>query len=86
MGGPGIPTHRQIAATAFEVLGKPPKITFVPDWIRKAVMKGARSLTRPQTHGPIEFMMTGMAMDMVAPRYGSRALRQYFIESRERSA
>jgi hypothetical protein len=37
-----------------------------------------RSLSGSKFYGPIEFFMTVMAMDMVAPEYGRHTLREYF--------
>ena len=83
MGGPEILTQNEIAATAFEVLGKKPKITHIPDWIRAVVLKLAGWLTSSQTYGPLEFFLTVMAMEMVAPEYGSHTLRSHFERLRE---
>jgi len=78
VGGPETFTHNEIAALAFEALGKKPKVTYIPDWIRVAILKLVRNLTRSQTYGPIEFFLTVMAIDMVAPEYGKCSLTDYF--------
>jgi uncharacterized protein YbjT (DUF2867 family) len=78
VGGPETLTHNEIAAIAFEVLGKKPKVTYIPDWVRVAILKLVRNLTRSQTYGPIEFFLTAMAIDMFAPEYGECTIKDYF--------
>jgi hypothetical protein len=67
-----------MASMAFEVLGDKPKITYIPDWIRVAILKLVKLITISRIYGPVEFFMTVMAMDMVAPEYGSHTLKEYF--------
>jgi len=78
VGGPETLTHNEIAALAFEVLGDKPKITHIPNWVRIAILKMVRLFSGSKVYGPIEFFMTVMAMDMVAPEYGKHTLREYF--------
>lgn len=77
-GGPEILTHNKIAAIAFEALGTKPEITHIPNWIRVAILKMVRLFSGSKIYGPIEFFMTVMAMNMVAPKYGSHTLREFF--------
>jgi hypothetical protein len=37
-----------------------------------------RLFSSSKVYGPIEFFMTVMAMDMVAPEYGRHTLGEYF--------
>lgn len=78
IGGPETLTHNEIAAVAFEVLGIKPKITHIPNWVRVTILKMVRLFLGSKVYGPIEFFMTVMAMDMVAPEYGRHTLREYF--------
>ena len=78
VGGPETLTHNEIATLAFEVLGIKPKITHIPNWVRIAILKLVKLFTGSKIYGPIEFFMTVMAMDMVAPEYGKHTLREYF--------
>ncbi|MDX2434510.1 MAG: SDR family oxidoreductase [Desulfobacterales bacterium] len=78
VGGPETLTHNEIAATVFEVLGIKPKIIHIPNWVRVAILKMVRLFSGSNVYGPIEFFMTVMAMDMVAPEYGRHTLREYF--------
>jgi uncharacterized protein YbjT (DUF2867 family) len=83
IGGPEILTHNEIAGTAFAVLGKKPKITHIPECMRIAMLKLTRTFTGSQTYGPIEFFLTVMAIDMVAPPYGKHTLKAYFTHLKQ---
>ena len=83
IGGPEILTQNEIALKAFETLGKNPKITYIPLWIGNATMSLARIFTPVKTYGPLEFFMTVLAMDMVAPAYGQHTIDEYFKEINE---
>ena len=69
---------QEIASIAFDVLGNKPNITHIPDWARVAILKLVRLLTGSEVYGPVEFFMTVMAMDMLAPEYGKHTLKEYF--------
>ncbi|WP_163341161.1 SDR family oxidoreductase [Desulfopila sp. IMCC35008] len=78
IGGPETLTQNDIALLAFDILGTKPRITHIPDWVRVIVLKMVRALTGSKVYGPVEFFMTVMAMDMLAPEYGKHTLREYF--------
>jgi len=78
VGGPETLTHNEIAMAAFDVLGIEPKIVHIPDWARTAILKLVRTLTGSKTYGPIEFFLTVMAIDMIAPEHGNHTLKKYF--------
>jgi len=78
VGGPETLTQKEIAESAFDVLGIPPKITYIPEWVRVVVLKLVRLFTGSKVYGPIEFFMTVMAINMVAPEYGRHTLKNYF--------
>jgi uncharacterized protein YbjT (DUF2867 family) len=80
VGGPQIFTYNQIAELAFSVAGKKIKITHIPDWIRKALLGMLRTFTSSKFYGPVEFFMTVLSMDLVAPKYGNHTLKKYFEE------
>ena len=79
IGGPEVLSQNEIASQAFEALGKVKKITYIPPWLKSLVLKLIRAVTSVKTYGPIEFFMTVLDMDMVAPTYGEKTLKQYFI-------
>jgi uncharacterized protein YbjT (DUF2867 family) len=78
IGGPETLTHQEIARSAFDVLGSKPKITYIPEWMRASILKLLKMFTGSKTYGPVEFFMTVMAIDMVAPEYGTYTLKEHF--------
>ncbi len=78
VGGPEILTHNEIAQMVFDILGKKPKVRYLPNLIRKFAIWGIRTFTSVKTYGPVEFFMTVLAMDMIAPKYGKHTLRKHF--------
>lgn len=78
VGGPDVLTHNQIAEIAFSASGNKKKISHIPDWVKKLVLFMLRTFSNSKIYGPIEFFMTVLSMDMVAPQYGSRHLKIYF--------
>ncbi len=80
IGGPETLTHNEMAAIAFDTLGKNPKITHIPEWVRMTILKLIKLITGSKFYGPVEFFMTVMAMDMIAPEYGQHTLKAYFEE------
>ena len=80
VGGPEILTQNEIARIAFDVLNKKPKITHIPEWLRKLSLFLIRTLTPEKTYGPLEFFMTVLATDMIAPTFGKHHLQDFFME------
>ncbi len=79
VGGPEVLTLNEIAHLAFSALNKKPKITYIPDWIRLAILKLAKTFTSSKTYGPIEFFLTFMGLEnMTAPKHGQHTLEEYF--------
>jgi len=81
VGGPDIFTHNEILALAFESVGKPVKITRIPILLRNVMLATLRVFTSVKTYGPLEFFMTVLAMDLVAPTYGKHHLKDFFLEN-----
>ncbi len=75
IGGPQIFSHEEIAELAFYVLGKKRKITYIPEFFRKIILKLLPIFSDPKTYGPIEFFLSAMGIDMIAPKFG-----QYYLE------
>ncbi len=80
VGGPDVLTHNEILALAFAARGKPVRITRIPLWIRDMILVGLRLTTSVKTYGPLEFFMTVLTMDMVAPCAGTHHLSDFFAE------
>lgn len=86
VGGPETLTQNEIAAMAFEAVGIKPKITHIPNWVRVAILKIVKTFTGSKFYGPIEFFLTVMAIDMLAPEYGNHTLKEYYINLRGKNA
>jgi len=78
IGGPETLTQNEIAGLAFDILGEKPKVAYIPHWVRVAFLTMVKLFTGSKVYGPIEFFMTVMAMDMVAPETGSNTLKEHF--------
>ena len=86
IGGPETLTQNEIASMAFDILGNKPKTTHIPDWVRVAILKVVRLFTGSKVYGPVEFFLTVMAMDMLAPEYGKHTLKEYFTNLNKANA
>ncbi len=78
VGGPELFTQNEIARIAFQSLGRKEKIVHIPIWIRDISLKLVRLFTGQKTYGPIEFFMTVMTHDMIAPQVGHQYLSGFF--------
>lgn len=86
IGGPDVLTQNEMAVIAFEVLGKETKITCLPDWLRIAIRKILRTFTGSKFYGPIEFFLTVMAIDLIAPQYGKKYCESVLCRVERRGA
>jgi uncharacterized protein YbjT (DUF2867 family) len=78
-GGPDVLTQRQVAELAFDVLGKPVKVTVVPLWLARGLARVIGVLNR-QFGDLAEFIVTAGEVDAVGPARGKTTLRSYFEE------
>lgn len=83
VGGPETLTYNEIAIIAFEAAGMKPKISRIPDWIRRTILKLIKVFTNSKFYGPIEFFLTVTAIDMIAPEYGTHRLKDHFAMLRQ---
>jgi len=81
VGGPDILSHNQIAEMALQASGKKIKIVHLPDFLRKASIGFVRTFFPQKTYGPVEFFLTAMGFDMVAPKFGKHKLIDFFYDS-----
>lgn len=77
VGGPEILTHREIAELALRTLGKPRRITSVPLWLGRSMVRVVRLFNHHQGE-LMAFLTTAMSVDSVAPTTGHRTLRDHF--------
>ena len=82
VGGPEIFSHNDIFDVAFKVYGKKPKISHFPIWMKNLMLGIVRLFTSVKIYGPIEFFMSVLSTDMVAPKYGKLKLKDFFEENR----
>jgi uncharacterized protein YbjT (DUF2867 family) len=80
VGGPDILSHNEILNIAFNALYKNVKISRIPLWLKNLLLFLFRTFTSVKTYGGLEFFMTVLAEDMVAPPYGKKHLAQFFKE------
>lgn len=77
VGGPDVMTQDEIARAAFDALGTAPRITHLPDALRRVALAVLPLLPRRMS-GPARFFLTALGMEMVAPRFGTRRLGDHF--------
>ncbi len=78
VGGPDVFTQNEIAALALQAWKKKNRIIHLPDSIRKFTIWTLRTFTSSKTYGPVEFFLTAMAFDNIAPKYGKHKLGDFF--------
>ena len=78
IGGPDVLTQNEIGILALKSWSKKIKIVHLPDWIRKLTIWIFRVFTSSKTYGPIEFFLTALANDAIAPPYGQHKLEAFF--------
>ena len=79
VGGPETLTWREVAALAFEVQGKPVRISTVPPWILSAVIYLTRLFSR-HAAGLLAFFTTMGTRDAVGPPTGTHTLETHYRE------
>jgi len=80
LGGPEVYTFNDIARLAFSVLGKKEKMAHIPDRMCRGILGLLRTFSSSKVYGPLEFLMTVLTHEMVAPKYGNHSLKEYFEE------
>jgi len=78
-GGPDVLTQREVAELAFDVVGKPVKVTVIPLWLAYGLARFIGVLNR-QFGDLAEFIVTAGEVDGVGPVRGKTTLRSYFEE------
>ena len=76
-GGPETMTQREAAVLAFDVAGKPVKVTVIPLWLARGLVKVIGMLST-QFGDLAEFIVTAGEIDGVGPPRGTMTLRAYF--------
>jgi len=76
-GGPDIMTQREAVELAFEVVGRPEKVTVIPMWLARGIVKFI-GLLSTQFGDLADFIVTAGEIDGVGPKRGRTSLRSYF--------
>jgi uncharacterized protein YbjT (DUF2867 family) len=84
IGGPDVFTHNEILTTTFNTYGRKSNIIKIPMWVRNLLLVIMRLFTSVKTYGPVEFFMTVLVMDLVAPAYGDHHLKDFLLENKEK--
>jgi len=78
VGGPDIFSQSELVEAAFSAIGKPAKITWLPDWLRRVALVLLPRLTPRRIHGPAMFFLSALEQDMVGAPHGTRHLVAHF--------
>lgn len=78
VGGPDTYTQDELAKLCFNVLGKPPRITHLPDILRRLILRILPRLAPRRIAGPAQFFLTALAMNMTAEHFGTHSLATHF--------
>lgn len=79
VGGPEVLTRRSLVELAFQAHGAPPRTKRLPSWLVTA-MATAMYPIGPRTSDVTRFFLAVSSRDCVAPRHGSRTIREYYAE------
>ncbi|MGK7396457.1 MAG: SDR family oxidoreductase [Candidatus Cyclobacteriaceae bacterium M3_2C_046] len=86
IGGPIIYSHNEIVSIVSDVLGNKVKITYLPTWVKNMILLFLRTFSSSKTYGPVEFFLTTLSMDMIAPKYGNKELVSFFENYKQENA
>lgn len=78
-GGPEVMTQREAAELAFDVVGKPTKVTAIPLWLAGGLVRVVRIISK-QFGDLAAFIVVAGEVDGVGPPRGTTTLRSYFEE------
>ncbi|WP_445446319.1 SDR family oxidoreductase [Corynebacterium durum] len=79
IGGPDILTWKELATTAFQAVGKKPRIVKVPGWTLPPVL-GSVGLFNSRLADTIRFATWSMQHDCVAPTTGNHHIADFYRE------
>lgn len=78
VGGPEIFSHDDLALLAFEALGRRPRVTHLPDALRRSALVLLPHVAPRRIAGPARFFLTAMGMDMEGEPHGRHRLADHF--------
>ncbi|WP_424987089.1 SDR family oxidoreductase [Microbulbifer sp. S227A] len=77
-GGPDVFTQNELARLCFDTVGKPARITRLPDMLRRAAIRILPRVAPARIAGPAQFFLTAMGLEMVGQRFGTHHLADHF--------
>jgi uncharacterized protein YbjT (DUF2867 family) len=77
VGGPETYTRREIAELAFAALRREPKVSSIPPWLARALLRPVR-LFDQRLYDFCDFGVAACTTDLVAPPAGKRSFKRYF--------
>jgi uncharacterized protein YbjT (DUF2867 family) len=80
-GGPEVFTYYEMVDLACEIAGAKPAMLPLPFWLADGLV-AAVGLFNKEVHDVALFATTLSKMDIVSPKYGTRRLRDFFIQCR----
>ncbi|MDF1804282.1 SDR family oxidoreductase [Thalassovita sp.] len=78
VGGPETFRLRELAELAFDCHQTRSRITYLPDALRRAALCLLPWVTPRKIHGPAQFFLSAIALDMVGAPHGTHHLRDHF--------
>jgi uncharacterized protein YbjT (DUF2867 family) len=85
IGGPETFTQNDLAKLCFETLATRPRITHLPDFLRRVALRLLPRIAPRRIAGPAQFFLTAGAMNMTAPPVGTRKLVDHLKSLADRS-
>jgi uncharacterized protein YbjT (DUF2867 family) len=82
LGGPDILSRKEQTLLAFEVLAKKPRLRKISPGFFKLLISPLK-LINPRIYALMDFGIAVTQIDAVAPAYGKKHLRDYFLEFKE---
>jgi len=77
VGGPQVVTRNQAASLGFEALGRPARISHIPEWLMWSVLRLVRLFNRHQGD-LLAYFSTMATSDVVAPPVGTHSIEALF--------
>lgn len=74
VGGPVVTSYKALAEHAFRAVGVPPHIVSLESWKAHAAVEVLQCFAQPEERGVLEYFLTTMSRDSVAPRYGNDSI------------
>lgn len=78
IGGPETFTQKDLATLCFEVVDRQPRITYLPDILRRLALRFLPWIAPRRIAGPAQFFLTAGGMNMTAPPLGTHKLADHF--------